>query len=40
LVADRFAPPFTSENHHEPPRDSLVLRRGHPTTILDRPRSG
>ena len=40
LVADRFAPPFTSENHHEPPRYCLLSRRGHPTAILDRPRSG
>ena len=39
LVADRFAPPFTSENHYEPPRYALSHRRGHRTAILDRPYS-
>lgn len=37
LVGDRFAAPFTSENHYEPPRYALSHRRGHRTAILDRP---
>ena len=37
LVGDRFAPPFTAENHYEPPRYALSHRRGHRTAILDRP---
>lgn len=36
LVGDRFAEPFTSENHYEPPRYALKHRRGHSATILDR----
>jgi hypothetical protein len=36
LLADKFAEPFTSENHYEPPRYSMAHRRGHPSTILDR----
>jgi hypothetical protein len=36
LLSDRFAEPFTAENHHEPPRYSLVHRRSHLPTILDR----
>lgn len=36
LLADHFVGPFTSENHYEPPRYSLVNRRGHRTSILDR----
>lgn len=36
LVADRFAPPYSAENHYEPARYSLLHRRGHPTSILDR----
>ena len=39
LVGDKFAAPFTAENHHEPPRFSLVTRRSHPNGILDRPQS-
>jgi hypothetical protein len=30
LVADRFAAPFTSENHYEPPRYFLPRNSGHP----------
>jgi hypothetical protein len=36
LVTDRFAQPFTAENHYEPPRYALSHRRGHRTSILDR----
>ena len=36
LVEDKFAAPFTAENHHEPPRFPLVHRRGRPSAILDR----
>ena len=36
LVADLFAEPFTSENHHEPPRNALLSRRGQQIAILDR----
>jgi hypothetical protein len=37
LVKDRFAEPFTAENHYEPPRyPALLHRRGHPRAILDR----
>jgi hypothetical protein len=36
LLADKFAKPFTSENHYEPPRYSMAHRRGHASTILDR----
>ncbi len=36
LVGDSFAKPRSAENHYEPPRYSLVHRRGHPTSILDR----
>jgi hypothetical protein len=37
LTAGHFVEPFTAENHHEPPRYSLVHRRSHPPSILDRP---
>jgi hypothetical protein len=37
LTADRFAEPFTSENHYEPPRHHMVHRRTHRRAILDRP---
>lgn len=30
LVADRFAAPFTAENHYEPPRYFLPRQSGHP----------
>jgi hypothetical protein len=36
IVADNFAQPFTAENHYEPPRYSLLHRRGHRACILDR----
>lgn len=35
LAGDRFAAPFTAENHYEPVRYHLLHRRGHPRTILD-----
>lgn len=35
LVGDRFAAPFTAENHYEPPRYFLCTTFGHPRTILD-----
>jgi hypothetical protein len=35
LVGDKFAAPFTSENHHEPVRYALLHRRGHRRGILD-----
>ena len=36
LLAGKFAEPFTSENHYEPPRYSMWHRRCHPPSILDR----
>jgi hypothetical protein len=36
LLADKFAKPFTSENHYEPPRFSIAHRHGHAANILDR----
>jgi hypothetical protein len=36
LLVGKFAEPFTSENHYEPPRYSMCHRRCHPPTILDR----
>jgi hypothetical protein len=36
LLEDKFAAPFTSENHFEPTRHSVSHRRGHPAAILDR----
>jgi hypothetical protein len=36
LVGDKFAAPFTAENHYEPPRYALLHRRGHAAAILDR----
>jgi hypothetical protein len=36
LTADKFAEPFTSENHYEPPRYWMAHRRSHPPAILDR----
>jgi hypothetical protein len=32
LVGDKFAAPFTAENHNEPPRYHLVLRSAHPSS--------
>jgi hypothetical protein len=37
VTPDKFCSPFTSENHYEPPRYRLAVRRGHPASILDRP---
>lgn len=36
LVGNRFAGPFTAENHYEPTRYVLGQRLGHPPAILDR----
>lgn len=36
LIEDKFAAPFTSENHYEPPRYELQSRRSHRSAILDR----
>ena len=36
LADGHFLEPFTSENHHEPPRYPLSFRRSHPASILDR----
>lgn len=36
LVSDKFAEPFTAENHFEPTRYPYALRRGHRRTILER----
>jgi hypothetical protein len=36
LVEDKFAAPFTSENHYEPRRHSISFRRGHFAAVLDR----
>jgi hypothetical protein len=33
LVADKFVAPYTSENHHEPPRYHLTMRTGHPPGV-------
>ncbi|HEU4725264.1 MAG TPA: hypothetical protein VFU59_08190 [Candidatus Eisenbacteria bacterium] len=35
LVGERFAPPYTAENHHEPVRYALLHRRGHRRSLLD-----
>lgn len=40
LVEDKFATPFTSENHYEPPRYALSCRRGHSNSILDQINAG
>ncbi len=36
LLGDHFLSPFSSENHHEPPRFEFRHRRGHLSAILDR----
>ena len=36
LCGDKFAAPFTSENHYEPPRYGALCRRSHPPKALDR----
>jgi hypothetical protein len=40
LLGNKFAEPFTSENHHEPPRYSMLHRRSHTPAILDRISTG
>jgi hypothetical protein len=35
LVGDKFAAPFTAENHYEPPRYFLLRRDGHPRCFTD-----
>jgi len=40
LVAGKFAEPFTSENHYEPPRYPMWHRRCFPSSILDRTGDG
>ena len=40
LVADKFADPFTAENHYEPNRLQYIHRRGHAPSILDRQQAG
>lgn len=34
LVGDKFAPPYTAENHYEPPRYGLSTRWGHPSKFF------
>ena len=34
LVGDKFADPFTAENHYEPPRYGLVFRWAHPSVFF------
>jgi hypothetical protein len=36
LCNDHFLPPFTAENHYEPPRFGWLSRLGHRAVILDR----
>lgn len=40
LAPNKFADPFTAENHYEPPRYQFIHRRGHTRTILDRQQAG
>jgi hypothetical protein len=35
LCGDKFAAPFTAENHYEPPRYFLLRRDGHPRSFTD-----
>ncbi|MGH7508231.1 MAG: hypothetical protein ACREMZ_02025 [Gemmatimonadales bacterium] len=37
LCGDRFEPPFTAENHYEPPRYFLVRTQGYPPCFSDLP---
>ncbi len=44
LIGDRFAPPYTSENHYEPPRYFIRMPNGHPSNfgplaLVDPPRT-
>jgi hypothetical protein len=34
LIDDQFMPPFTAENHYEPPRYYLYFRWGHPSILF------
>jgi hypothetical protein len=36
LVGDKFTAPYTAENHYEPPRYQMQIRRSHRSAILDR----
>jgi hypothetical protein len=38
LCGDKFAEPFTAENHFEPPRYFLIRREGHPRCFTDIPK--
>ncbi len=38
LCGDKFAAPFTAENHYEPPRYFLLRRDGHPRCFTDIPK--
>lgn len=38
LCGDKFAEPFTAENHYEPPRYFLLRRDGHPRCFTDIPK--
>ncbi len=40
LCGEKFAHPFTAENHYEPPRYYLLHRDGHPRCFTDIPRPG
>jgi hypothetical protein len=40
LCKDRFAEPYTAENHFEPARYGAFARRGHPPSALDAHRGG
>lgn len=40
LVGDKFAAPFTAENHYEPPRPFLIHRNGLPRCFSDLPPPG
>jgi len=35
LCGDKFAEPFTAENHYEPPRYGLIARQAHPAGFSD-----
>ncbi len=37
LAGDKFAEPFTAENHYEPPRYFLIRREAHPAGVGDSP---
>ena len=35
-LGDKFAAPYTAQNHYEPPRYALMQNKGHRTSLLDR----